>query len=139
MVSMGFATVENIKYVLEGVQRGQGLQIGLQRMFLSVPAHATFAVVMGYFVGKAKFNERIRGRLMVAGIVGAVFFHGTFDFFLFIHQFSFWGHDISEALLAAGAIASFVVALILSRKLIRNQRNLSERMFKEKNTTITGV
>jgi protease PrsW len=139
MVSMGFATVENLKYVLKFAEIGQGLQVGLQRMFLSVPAHATFAVVMGYYIGKAKFNERKRVRFMLAGILAAVFFHGTFDFFLFVHHYSFWGRNVSEALLAAGAIASFVVALVLSRKLIRSQRVLSERMFKEKNTTITGV
>jgi RsiW-degrading membrane proteinase PrsW (M82 family) len=139
MVSMGFATIENVRYVLQYAELGLGYKVGLQRMFLSVPAHATFAVVMGYYIGKAKFNERKRIRLMLAGILGAIFFHGTFDFFLFIHQYSFWGRNISEVLLAAGAISSFVVALVLSRKLIRSQRNLSERMFKEKNTTITGV
>src|SRR5436853_481905 len=41
MVSMGFATLENIGYVLN-----YGFQTGLVRMFLSVPSHAAFAVLM---------------------------------------------------------------------------------------------
>ncbi|MBL7758573.1 MAG: PrsW family intramembrane metalloprotease, partial [Chitinophagaceae bacterium] len=36
MVSMGFATVENILYVQKF-----GMTVGIQRMFLAVPAHAT--------------------------------------------------------------------------------------------------
>ena len=137
MVSMGFATVENVMYVMKYAQLGQGLQIGLQRMFLSVPAHATFAVVMGYFVGKAKFDNKNSLLLMIIGLLGAIFFHGTFDFFLFINQYSFWGRDTGETLLVGGALVSFVVALILSRRLIRKQRRLSKEIFeieKDKHT-----
>jgi len=49
MVGMGFATVENIGYVME-----HGVGTGIVRMFLSVPAHGTFAVLMGYFTGRSE-------------------------------------------------------------------------------------
>jgi ribosomal protein S18 acetylase RimI-like enzyme len=126
---MGFATLENVLYVTNYAQVGRGLEVGLQRMFLSVPAHATFGVVMGYFVGKAKFNRSRGFWLSLAGLLGAVFFHGTYDFFLFLKSYSFVGRDISEGLLAGGAIASFVVSLILSRKLIRYHQLISKQMF----------
>ena len=58
MVSMGFATLENLMYVLKYAEIGLGYEVGLKRMFLSVPAHASFGVVMGYFVGKAKFDSK---------------------------------------------------------------------------------
>ena len=45
MIGMGFATIENIGYVYQ-----HGLGTGILRMFLSVPAHGTFAVMMGYFI-----------------------------------------------------------------------------------------
>jgi len=45
MVSMGFAFVENILYVYEG-----GFKVGLIRAFTAIPAHATFAILMGYFM-----------------------------------------------------------------------------------------
>jgi RsiW-degrading membrane proteinase PrsW (M82 family) len=134
MVGMGFATLENLLYVLKYAELGQGLEVGIRRMFLSVPAHATFAVVMGYFVGKAKFNSKNSFLLMLAGLFGAIFFHGTFDFFLFVNETTVWGRQTGEGLLAGGALVSFIVALVLSRKLIREQRNISQKMFKDKNT-----
>ena len=135
MVSMGFATVENIIYVANFAEVGRGLEVGLQRMFLSVPAHASFGVVMGYFVGKAKFNPAKSGRLMIMGLLAATFFHGTYDFFLFVKTYSFAGRNISEALLAGGAIVSYIICLVLARKLIRQQKNLSKQMFPDKNAT----
>ncbi|HNA16783.1 MAG TPA: PrsW family glutamic-type intramembrane protease, partial [Ferruginibacter sp.] len=79
MVGMGFATLENIAYVLQ-----HGYITGITRMFLSVPAHATFAVLMGYHVGLAKFDATRRGRYLLLAIFWPVLFHGTFDFFLFL-------------------------------------------------------
>lgn len=134
MVSMGFATLENVLYVLKYAQLGQGWQIGIQRMFLSVPAHATFGIIMGYFVGKSKFNKPKSILLMVAGLLGAIFFHGTFDFFLFVGQTGVVDTETGSALLVGGAIASFIVALVLSRKLIRAQRLDSKAYFESKNS-----
>ena len=133
MVGMGFATLENLMYVLKYAEIGQGLQVGIKRMFLSVPAHGTFAVVMGYFAGKAKFASKNSFWLMLAGLTGAIFFHGTFDFFLFVNETTVWGRQTGEGLLAGGALISFVISLLLSRKLIRQHRNTSQQMFKYKN------
>lgn len=139
MISMGFATAENIKYILIDAEAGKQLQTGILRMFTAVPAHATFAVIMGYFVGKARFDSKNSFTLMLTGLLGAIFFHGTYDFFLFVNQYSFVGQQQGNELLAAGALVSFIVALVLSRKLIRRQRSISQQTFKDKNTTTTGV
>jgi RsiW-degrading membrane proteinase PrsW (M82 family) len=138
MIGMGFATLENLMYVLKYAELGQGLQVGIKRMFLSVPAHATFAVVMGYFVGKAKFSPTNSFWLMLAGLLGAVLFHGAYDFFLFVNETTLWGRQTGEGLLAGGALVSFVVALVLSRKLIRQQRNISKELFKDKSSTLNA-
>lgn len=138
MVSMGFATLENIFYVLKFAQAGRGLEVGLTRMFLSVPAHATFGVLMGYFAGKARFDKQRSALILFTGFLLAVFFHGTFDFFLFINQYSFVGRELSEGLLGAGAIASFIVSLVLSRKMFRWHRSLSQQVFNEKNKSISA-
>jgi RsiW-degrading membrane proteinase PrsW (M82 family) len=131
IVSMGFATVENIMYVTNAAKSGMGLELGLKRMFLSVPAHATFGVIMGYFVGKAKFNSSNSFGLMLFGLLGAIFFHGTFDFFIFLNQNQLVNEGTSNSLIGGGAIASFVVSLVLCRRLIRNDRMLSRQMFKD--------
>ncbi|RLQ92581.1 glutamic-type intramembrane protease PrsW [Planomicrobium sp. Y74] len=51
-VSLGFATVENILYLLEF-----GTDIAFIRALLPVSSHALFGVVMGYYFGKAKFSQ----------------------------------------------------------------------------------
>src|SRR5438309_1499302 len=91
MVSMGFATLENIVYVFE-----YGMSTALMRIFTAVPAHATFGVLMGYYVGKAKFDFLKRRRLLIKGILFATLAHGFYDSFLYLNQ-STWIHRyISE-------------------------------------------
>lgn len=129
MVSMGFATLENIAYVTKAAQLGNGYQVALLRMFLSVPAHATFGVLMGYHVGRAKFNPAKKHRLVAFGLFWAVLFHGAFDTFLFWQDSSEMKNYIPDILLFAGAIVSFIVALRLSWKLINKHRVLSQRTY----------
>ncbi|MBX2935467.1 MAG: PrsW family intramembrane metalloprotease [Ferruginibacter sp.] len=115
MVSMGFATLENIGYVYQ-----HGIATGIMRMFLSVPAHATFGVLMGYHLGLVKFDAANRKKFMFLAIFWPVVFHGTFDFFLFLGNT--WLHF-------GGAIISFFVAVRLSLKLIRRKQQLSQSHF----------
>ncbi|MFI5133502.1 MAG: PrsW family intramembrane metalloprotease [Chitinophagales bacterium] len=127
MVGMGFATVENIMYVYNA----QDMDLAIKRMFLSVPAHATFAVIMGYFVGKAKFNPGNSFMLMLTGLLLAIFFHGTFDFFVFLNANHQVNQVESNSLIGGGAIISFIVSLVLCRKLILSETAISKRMFKD--------
>jgi RsiW-degrading membrane proteinase PrsW (M82 family) len=129
MVGMGFATVENIGYVLQ-----HGFGTALLRMFLSVPAHGTFAVLMGYFAGKAKFNPERKTFLLMSGIFWAVFFHGTFDFLLFLQGNQTVTKITGEGLLFLGAVASFLVALALSRKAIAAHTSISKNLFDRERT-----
>ena len=114
MVSMGFATLENILYVME-----HGLATAIVRMFLSVPAHASFAVLMGYYLGMARFRHIEKGWYLLRGVLAATFFHGCFDFFLFLQENKMIAEHVSQLLLFGGAIASYVLAVKLSRKAIR--------------------
>lgn len=111
MAGMGFATLENIGYVME-----HGLGTGIMRMFLSVPAHGTFAVLMGYHIGLARFDPANKRKHLILAIFWPVLFHGIFDFFLFVGNT--WLHF-------AGAFVSFIVAIRLSFKLIRRKQSLS--------------
>lgn len=124
MVSMGFATIENINYVSV-----HGYGTAITRMFLSVPAHATFAVIMGYYVGKAKFDPPNRFKFLLFGLLTAVFFHGTFDFFIFLQANDSINSYVSDTLLFGGAVVSYIVAIGLSRKHIRLHHSLSKKLF----------
>jgi protease PrsW len=123
MVGMGFATIENIGYVMQ-----HGLATAIARMFLSVPAHAGFAILMGYYMGKAKFKPEHRFLYMMRGLFLAVFFHGAFDFFLFLRDNSLIQKNISDIFLITGAIGIFITALYFSRKAIREHVNISRTM-----------
>ncbi|WP_412984737.1 PrsW family intramembrane metalloprotease [Pontimicrobium sp. IMCC45349] len=112
MVSMGFAAIENIAYVSQG-----GMGTAIVRAFTAVPAHATFAVLMGYFMGLAKFapSKKQKRKLNLIGLALAVLFHGAYDFFLFIGFIP--GISI-------GAFVSLTIGIILSNKAIkRHQEN----------------
>lgn len=110
MVSMGFAATENIIYVLES-----GASTAILRAFTAVPAHATFGILMGYFMGKAKFSKN-RIILNLTGLFLAILFHGAYDFFLFVDFIpGIW----------LGAIASLLIGLFLSRKAIKRHQNIS--------------
>lgn len=129
MASMGFATLENVMYVIGSVKDGNGYQVAILRMFLAVPAHATFGVLMGYHVGRAKFETQRSAPLMLLGIFWAVLFHGAYDTFLFWQQVPEMESYIPDLLLFIGAVISFIVALRLSWRLIRKHRLLSQRTF----------
>lgn len=105
MVGMGFATLENIVYVYQ-----YGMATGIMRMFTAVPAHACFAVLMGYFIGLAKFNPKKNLYFTLLALIAATVFHGLYDYFLFITFVpGIW----------IGAAISLIVAVILSRKAIK--------------------
>jgi protease PrsW len=135
MVSMGFATVENIRYLTVYAAPGTELSLGLMRMITSVPAHASFAVVMGYFVGKAKFEPDDNKKVLLssAGLLGAIFFHGTYDVFILMPEYTHFGRENKHLhFLWWGGIVALAVCLILCRKLIRHNRKISKEMFKPK-------
>ena len=131
MIGMGFATLENILYVQK-----YGVQTGFLRMFLAVPAHATFGVLMGYHVGKAKFDRPNSGRLLLLGLFWAVLFHGLYDFFLFLQGNPYIKEYISDLLLFIGAVASFVIAIRLSLKHIKQHRLLSQQTYNPTETMV---
>ena len=90
--SLGFAALENILYVLP-----LGLYTGIVRAFLAVPGHACFGALMGYYIGKAKFNPTKKYLYMSRGIIYAILCHGLYDFLL----------------LTRSSFSSFVVLLLV--------------------------
>ncbi len=75
-VSLGFAAVENVLYVLEN-----GIGVGLLRAFTAVPAHALFGIAMGYYFGLAKFTPKT-GKYLTLALLFPIFLHGVYDFIL---------------------------------------------------------
>ncbi len=111
MVSMGFATLENVLYTFQ-----YGVTTGVLRMFTAVPAHATFGILMGYFLGLAKFTHRRELYYASLALLVATLFHGAYDYFWFINYVpGVW----------IGAIVSLIVGVILSKKAIGLHQSIS--------------
>jgi RsiW-degrading membrane proteinase PrsW (M82 family) len=115
MVSMGFATLENVMYVFE-----YGFETGILRMFTAVPAHATFGVMMGYFLGKSKFMHTRTLYFALMALIVPTIFHGAYDYFWFIAEVK----DIWTGIWIF-AIVSLVLGLILSRNAIKLHQQAS--------------
>jgi hypothetical protein len=63
------------------------------------------------------------------GVLLAVFFHGSFDFFLFLQNNPNVTRYVSEGLLVAGALVSYWFAIRLSLRSIRQHEALSKQVF----------
>jgi RsiW-degrading membrane proteinase PrsW (M82 family) len=107
--ALGFATVENVLYVVSG-----GAATGVLRAVLSVPSHAFNAVLMGYFLGEAKFarSDAAANRLSLLGLVLAVIAHGLYDFIVF----SLDQAPLLFFLLLLYALLSWVIILVATRR-----------------------
>ncbi|GAA5415390.1 protease PrsW [Paraliobacillus ryukyuensis] len=76
-ISLGFATVENILYLF-----AHGIEYAFSRAVFPVSSHALFGVIMGYYLGKAKFKTTQPKRTMSIGLVLPFLLHGTYDYIL---------------------------------------------------------
>lgn len=78
-ISLGFATTENIGYVLFS-----GFHTAFVRSLTAVPAHALFGVIMGYYFGKARFaSENKSIKYLTLAFFVPIILHGIYDFILF--------------------------------------------------------
>jgi len=76
-VSLGFATLENVLYAFA---LPADPFILLIRALLPVSGHALFAVIMGFYYGKAKFSAAPRRKMLAYSILLPVVIHGMFDY-----------------------------------------------------------
>jgi len=99
VVSLGFATAENILYV--GMY---GMGTAVLRALTAVPSHVTDAIFMGCYYGYAKFAQsrgdvRLEKRYMKMALIIPVLAHGFYDFCLStgmdVFVIIFWIFDIA--------------------------------------------
>ena len=114
-VGMGFATAENLTFVLQG-----SASLALMRMISAVPAHFVFAVIMGYYLGKAKSNKKAQLIFIVLAILIPIIIHALYDYFLFI--------DFIRGVWIGG-IVTLVIALYIAKKSV--QEHMSASPFKK--------
>ncbi|MFP3321943.1 glutamic-type intramembrane protease PrsW [Planococcus sp. SIMBA_160] len=86
-LSLGFATVENILYLLEF-----GLGAAFLRAFLPVSSHALFGVVMGFYFGRAKFSRKRESKWWLASaLFASSILHITYNASLYAYDNLLYG------------------------------------------------
>jgi RsiW-degrading membrane proteinase PrsW (M82 family) len=121
--SLGFATIENILYVFQ-----HGIQVAIARAFLAIPGHAFFGALMGYYIGRAKFNKEKEGTLLFKGVLLAVLMHGLYDFLL-----------LTQTALALLVIVLIIVLGIFVRKDLRRAERQSKKRIAEETAATVPV
>ncbi|HYO68741.1 MAG TPA: PrsW family intramembrane metalloprotease [Archangium sp.] len=133
--SLGFATLENILYVGDG-----GLGVAVLRALTAVPQHAFTGVIMGAFVGRARFaqDEAQRFGLLAAGLGWAILLHGAYDTFLMTETgFALlalpalltsvgWGRGLYKGLQREQVLLG--TSLVTRRFVLEERRQVEERL-----------
>ncbi|MED4204236.1 glutamic-type intramembrane protease PrsW [Neobacillus mesonae] len=76
-VSLGFATIENIFYLI-----ANGVGHAMSRALLPVSSHALFGVIMGFYLGKAKFTDGTKAKWLILSLFIPYILHSFYDFIL---------------------------------------------------------
>lgn len=111
MISMGFATLENIIYAFEF-----GIPTTAVRAVTAVPAHAVFGTMMGYFLGKARFFPERKAHFLWYGWLIPTTVHGIYDFFII--------QEIYDALIVF-ALLTLGLSLFFAFRLIKEGQDES--------------
>ena len=129
-VSLGFAMLENVLYVLQG-----GLKTAMLRAVLSIPGHVSYSVIMGLFYAYAKKaqvqgNNLLSKRLRLAGLLLASVVHGLFDFCLTVDN------EIYIVVFAVLVVVLDISMFAIVRKESKNDDFLEEeeKVIEERNT-----
>lgn len=119
-IGMGFAGVENIMYLAEGMADGSWVSTGIMRALLSVPGHALFAVLMGYYYSLYHFGIDRSAKVAIMIFVAPVLAHGIFDGILFSIQ-------INEVL----ALVGIIIFIIFFNKLKKKGKEKINHLMEE--------
>ncbi len=107
--ALGFATVENLFYVLS-----RGFAVGVARAVTSLPLHGFTGVVMGYYIGKARFAPAGGNKLVALGFLWAYLAHAVYDF-----------QVLSKTPLALLLLPMVAVLVVIGMSVLRRGRAMS--------------
>lgn len=110
-VSLGFATVENILFLISF-----GIDQALLRAILPVSSHALFGVVMGYYLGRAQFSPKFMKVQIALAFAVPFILHTLYNTLLYskTEQWLVW--SVFMLILWLIALSRVKQAHILSRK-----------------------
>ena len=78
IVSLGFATLENISYVYSGSLEVDSFSIAIMRAISAIPLHASCGIIMGYFFGLYAF---LGSKLsLINSLIIPISIHATYNY-----------------------------------------------------------
>lgn len=82
-IGMGFAGLENVIYLFQGIEDGSWVGIGIGRALFSIPGHLFFAILMGYYYSIYHFgvDKSVKAKTMI--LIAPIMAHGIYDGILF--------------------------------------------------------
>ena len=127
-VSLGFALVENIGYVIFSEHQ---MMTAILRAVLSVPGHACFAVLMGYYLAKAKVakinnNEKLYTQNISFSLLMPMLFHTMYD--ALIEWYANTGNNMIILFFFLFDITMVVIGFIIVNKMSKVQQNISTNL-----------
>lgn len=123
-VSLGFACIENIIYVMQS-----GIQTAIARSILAIPGHLCDGIMMGYYLSMAKLalcngnNKELAKKNILLSLAIPTIAHGVYDYLLFAGEVS--GNDIFIMVFFAFVIWFFTFAYNKAKQLAHNTYNLN--------------
>lgn len=114
MVSLGFATVENLVYVFI-YYPDQQISVAIKRMISAIPLHASCGVIMGYYVGLAKFSTNSR-KLLIKGVFFATLLHAIYNYFILV----------DNGVYSILSVLALILGIYLSNKAIKIHQHDSQ-------------
>ena len=82
VLTMGFALIENIMYVISDDTGATAIL----RMLTAIPLHATAGIIMGYFLGKSKMESNNKTKNLILALLIPTLIHGVYDYFAFTNN-----------------------------------------------------
>ena len=111
MVAMGFAAAKNIYLI-----NTSGDSHLILPMLTTIIAHAAYAALMGYLLGKAKFMKQNESWYVIAALVFATLFHIVYDVVQLLSAMSgMW----------IGTAAALIIIIVLSKQAIDTYQKAS--------------
>lgn len=122
--ALGFATFENIFYVFD-----YGFATGILRAITSIPLHCFTGVIMGYYLGIAKFShpDKVK-QTVLKGFFIAVLIHGIYDTFA-----------LSETEIGILILPLTLGTVLFGVKLLKEGRLLSIKRWSEQQEDIVRI
>ena len=121
IISLGFATYENIEYVYLYNEEFSSLFIAILRAISAIPLHASCGVIMGYYIGLYVFKGD--NKYIVQALLIPIFIHALYNYLTGFSGLIFFG---------------YLILVIYFAKSLHN-RFLAEQQFKtiEKETKLS--